>query len=188
MTKIAAGQKFTTVASTVDITEKKSASQNALTEVYTIEDVRETVLGTPDEILYTEVAVSSAEILTLGSVGKTILPAPGAGKYYDFSEVIIEYKHNSAQYNLSDYIVLGVDHITANLIKFAQDNAIKSTPFSSKTWDAVEGKLVEFGYGFTGCVNAQVDMYTYLGTDPTGGDGTMLVKIWYKVRTIGSEL
>ena len=141
---------------------------------------------------YTEVSISAAEMLTLGSVGKNLLPAPGENKYYEINRMIVEFTYGTSAYSLADYLVFGTQHVTSNLIIGNQFTPKKvviiNNPISEPSWDGVEGKLVEFAYTLFSYVNASVDAYTYLGNDPTGGDGTALVKIWYKVRTFGSEV
>lgn len=188
MTKIAAGQKFATVASTVDTTERKSTTQNAKTETYTIEDVKETVLGTPDDILYTEVSFSSAQIATMGTP-LSILAAPAAGKYYEIQSLILEYNHNTTAFTTTSP-VLYLDgamfgNISSALITTAGNQVAKVTMSTTDTFVDVSTyvllPLSSVGVGLT--------IATWNSDNPAGGgDGTLLVKVRYVVRTFGSEL
>ena len=187
MTKIAAGQKFATVASTVDTTERKSTTQNAKTETYTIEDLKETVLGTPDEILYTEVVISSAEILTIASVGKELLPAPGAGLYYDISKIILEFTPGSSAYVYTQEL----DIVSSGLVYKRIDGDLLTGGGTIAIANNIGEETVNSGsYAnlYPTVDNESVILAGNTITDPTTGDGTMLVKIWYTVRTFGSEL
>lgn len=183
-------------SSQVDLTEKKSTSQNGKTEYHTPAEMADAA-GSLAGYTYTEVEVSSAEILALQSSPKSLLPVAGAGKYYDISQVILEYTHiataytttakdmltvtdsNSYRESLIDAVLLEETENIAVIIDLKDNinfyNQATTTYFASKNTS-----------GYTVLNNDLI--LGYDGTNPTLGDGTLLVKIWYKIKTFGTEL
>ena len=138
------------------------------------------------ELQYTEVAVSSAEILAMGSTPVSILPAAGVGKYYEWN-MLLEYNHVSTAYTISDlYLYLDAPFVLIgkSLISSAGN---KYVHMSSNSVDSSES-TAGVAYKFPSTLNQPVNLSTYDSNDPTLGDGTILVKIWYKVKTFGTEL
>jgi hypothetical protein len=148
-----------------------------------IVNINNTISEIPiDNTQYTEVAISSAQILTMGSSPKNILPnGLGENPYYDIEKCIIEY-HNVTPYSLDvDILIMnGFDKIVIDR-QFITIGA--SCVVTLKSLSGVDNSKITPSLGRNFAITT-----TDYSTNPTGGTGTMLFKIWYKVRTFGSEL
>lgn len=145
----------------------------------------------PDVYTYKEIIVSSAQIKAMGTTPVTLIVAPGVGKYYDFVAVV-EYTHVTTAYTFTgDMILIGGANsyggglIGKGLITVAEDKVAKVThsPTEIETSFATE-------YPITWAMNLNegIILTALNGTDPTTGDGTILIKIRYKIKTTGTEL
>lgn len=146
--------------------------------------------GPVDTPLYAEVSISSAQILDMGSTPIELLPAPGdVLKYYEW-KVILEYRHNTAAYNYTDLVVIGggnsyygaysdVFLTPQNHVWVAYPTCNNLTTLSGPTTYPNMGRLE---------MNEPILLTTLDSTNPTTGDGDARAKIWYVVRTLGSEL
>lgn len=142
-----------------------------------------------DSFTYTEVAISNAELLAIGSTPQEILPAPGANKYYDYFG-ILEYTYvssNFAAFNDALGIIgassYGGSYIGKNILTDTQSSI---TRFNSSETAALERTTETVKWHMY--LNEAINLTTLGATDPAGGDGTILVKIWYKIKTFGTEL
>lgn len=117
---------------------------------------------------YNEINVSSAELLTIFSSPVTILPSPGAGKYYDF-KIYAEYNYETAAYDLSN-------------VRLVDNNILQISPTIpiNQTSDRV---VVYYGLFNTSIVNSSIRLYG--SSNPTVGDGTVKIKIWYNIVNFG---
>jgi hypothetical protein len=120
---------------------------------------------------YSEVSVTSSELLTLNSLPIEILPAPGVDKYYDF-KVYFEYYFGTLAY-VSNPIYLVDDtgkYITANFdLQAPSDSVLISNMVSFSNFSPI---------------NSSLTLFTPT-TDPTSGDGDLKIKIWYNVVDFG---
>jgi len=120
---------------------------------------------------YSAVTVSSAQTLTLFSSPVEILPAPGANKYYDF-KVYFEYTYNSSPYT-SNTIYL-VDNTSKRVTKEfyieGSDNAILVSNMDTQQ--------------NLSTVNSNLSLTTTV-SDPTVGDGSLKIKIYYNIVNFG---
>jgi hypothetical protein len=120
---------------------------------------------------YSAVTITSSETLTLFSSPVEILPAPGANKYYDF-KVYFEYTYNSSPYT-SNTLHL-VDNTNKRVSKEfyieGSDNVILVSNMDAQSNLAT--------------VNSNLLLGTTL-SDPTGGDGSLKVKIYYNIVDFG---
>lgn len=212
MAKIPTGQKVQTVSSSVPTIEKKSALTNAGVEVYTIDDFRETIMGTPDEILYTEVAVPGNELIAIGSTPKVLLDASAllnSNQYFDY-----RYKIEANQpADLNEKVVLVGDFfMVGELTNYSGDlvdpslmllgGGAKTTIFegtgnSAIKYDTTTVPAFPANIKIPRPINTDVVLTTWNSTNPSvagtpavPGEPTanFIIKIWYKVRTLGSEL
>jgi len=140
---------------------------------------------------YIEVNITSAQILTLGSTPVSILSAPGANKYYEYYGEA-EYTHVSTAYTFANDLlgVLGENTYSGGLMHPGLINSAQNKVSQFTSSGPVDGTTIvaEYYGSFAKELNEGVVLTTLNGTEPTLGDGTILVKIWYKVRTFGSEL
>lgn len=145
-----------------------------------------------DEMVYTEVSVSSAQIKAMGTTPVELLAAPASNKYYDIDKVALEYTHVTTNYTMGT---------TTSLIIGTTDNGYYGAWVSTLLLNngASSFMVTDYPTANPNAVPATVEVEiigtpqaVYLSTDdsadPTLGDGTLLVKIWYKVRTFGTEL
>jgi hypothetical protein len=120
---------------------------------------------------YSEVTITSGETLTLFSLPVEILPAPGVNKYYDF-KVYFEYTYNSSPY-ISNTLLL-VDNTNKQVSKEfyieGSDNVILVSNMDTQQ-------------PFT-TVNSNLLLRTTV-SDPTNGDGTIKLKIYYNIVNFG---
>jgi hypothetical protein len=120
---------------------------------------------------YSAVTISSGETLTLFTFPIEILPAPGTNKYYDF-KVYFEYNYNTSAY-ISNTIIL-VDNTNKRVSKEfyieGSDNVILVSNMDTQQ------NLTT--------VNSNLLLSTTV-SDPTGGDGSLKIKIWYNVVDFG---
>lgn len=209
MTQIPSGTKFVGISSTVPTPENRSAQNNSTTEIYTLADLQESVLDltTPpndgDVLTYdtgtnapvwsaptggspttTVVNISSAQILNMGSSPIELLPAPGVGKYYEWS-VILEYTHVATPYTIADlYLYLDSPFVLISK-QFIATSGNKVIKMSSDSVDSSES-VAGVAYKFHSSTNAALVLSTYDSNNPTLGDGTMRAIITYTERTFGA--
>lgn len=140
------------------------------------------------EYAETIVNISSAQILAMGTTPIELLPAAGANKYYDIDKVVVEYTSGASAYNFTDEIVLQINSnavVLKNLLGLTDTWFIVNDLNSYElTASAPIGGDVKVAYGEA--VNKGLTINTYNGTDPTDGDGTLRVKIYYKTITFGA--
>jgi hypothetical protein len=142
-----------------------------------------------DSFTYAEIAVSNAELLAIGSTPKQILAAPGANKYYDYFGVL-EYTYIGGNFPAFDDALgiigassYGGSYIGKSILTDTQSNI---TRFNSSETAALERTTETVKWHMY--LNEAINLTTLGATDPVGGGGTILVKIWYKVKTFGTEL
>jgi len=138
---------------------------------------------------YVEVPISSAQILSMSSSPIELLPNSGTNNYYDIEKIIFEYTYGSSFYTFSQ-IFFRVEYNNNELAKV-------STDFFGVTEDALgiilfstendSSNSINYFYPNSGFLNKKLRMFV-TGGNPTGGDGTILAKIWYKLKTFGTEL
>lgn len=133
---------------------------------------------------YAEVVVSSADILALGD-GITLLAPPGSGKYYDW-KVILEFNPGLTPYTfINDSILVGnYSIINRTFITGVSQIAIPISDPSINFPDTGNGFVRRDAFA----LNESLKISSWNGSYPTDGDGTILAKIWYNIRTFGSEL
>lgn len=120
---------------------------------------------------YSAITVTSAQTLSLNTLPVTLLPAPGVNKYYDF-KVLFEYNFNTTQYTSNPVVV--VDN-TSNPISNEFDiqssnNVVLVSDMNSQS------NLTN--------VNSELKLFAKLA-DPTGGDGSLKIKIYYNIINFG---
>jgi len=138
---------------------------------------------------YTEtiVNISSAQILAMGTTPIELLPAPGAGMYYDVDRVVLENIAVTTGYTVgTSYLSISnstqnIAYTASSLIGDAVDR-VSVTKCADYWNDSVEG----INYGQFILLNGNITLSTYDATDPTLGDGTLRVKIYHKTITFGA--
>lgn len=131
-----------------------------------------------------EVNISSAQILAMGTTGVELLPAPAMNEYYDVEKIILEYTHVTTAYTLADpYINFGMSlpSIDSYILTGGIDQAFVINNSSSYS-DAIE----EVSHVGNSILGQSLGLYTWNGTNPTLGDGTLRAIITYTTRTFGA--
>lgn len=141
---------------------------------------------------YAEVSVSAAEIATSGNVGISLLPNSGAGKYYEVEKVLVETIQVTTPWTINE-VNNPVMYFDGSVLP-PVDISVITTAGSGQVAVNHNGAYVNKA-GLTALVVAgnisdggALKMYTWNNDNPTGGDNMLLVKIWYNLRTLGTEL
>lgn len=155
----------------------------------------------PSEWLYTEIPITSAQILSLYSSPVTLLPAPGINMYYEYKG-ILEYTAGSTNYTAP----------AGRSVYVEGDDYNQGTELGVFVYLYSPGEKVylEFNSKHSAIYNYFVSDFQYFGervlpepvnqgvrlvnsgytlpAEFTNGNGTFLVKLWYKILTFGSVL
>ena len=123
---------------------------------------------------YTAVTITSSDILNSNSTPFEILPNPGVNNYYDL-KIILEYTYNTTSYTSGNDTVItdGTNNVyyIGDVGAFTTDtiNILQDIP------SVTNQKMYP---------NLPLSLFT-LSADPTTGDGEILLKIWYTIRSLG---
>ena len=127
---------------------------------------------------YLEIEISSAEILNSNTSPVTLLPQPGANKYYVWNGTF-EFTYGTIQYSHSGDLYVGASSLK-------QGQAISSTMITQPKNLAVS--FSSSGYSgsasIIGGLNESI-IYKSNTSDPKFGDGTIKIKIYYKIINFG---
>jgi len=162
-----------TQTSLVHIVNTNDITQNSAGSSYKAE------LGQVAEVIggfqyYSAVTITSSDILTSNSVPFEILPNPGANSYYD-AKFIMEYTYNTTSY------VSGNDTVITDGTNYVHYIGDIGT-FTTDTINILQG--IEPVTNQKMYPNLPLSFFTQ-SADPTTGDGEILLKIWYTIRTFG---
>ena len=132
-------------------------------------------------ILKKKVTVTSAQLLTLGTVPVTIIAAPGANKYLNIQSVCVSYNYGSVAYdfsiNESPYLFIGSGNWTGYQIPYTTMNG--GADFIRKLYNhnALSAEL-------TVSANTALTLGTGISTDPTQGDGDLDLVVYYSIEDV----
>ncbi len=183
MTQIPSGTKFIGISSDVPTPENRSAQNNALSEMYTIDDVIETVNS---EYTTITIGIQSNKILSMGTVPVELLPAPGNGRYYEY-KIAYEFEFGTTQYTLNDLIMVGGllsysgTNFDPSAITSANDTVFFASNFVGHQQSFAGSSQPEWNRATHFSVNEPIGITTFGGTDPEDGDGEMRAKITYRI-------
>lgn len=151
------------------------------------------VSGSSNSIQYTEVTLTPSEIINLGTSSKSLLPAAGSGKYYDFERMIFEFNYGSGfAYNEmnGDYFEVRYTQsgekllcrIDGTLVSQAVPKIAIVKEFSTAPVLEMNSEIVAAPY----LLNEEVHLgtFNYSNLTDNGQTATMTVKMWYYIRTI----
>ena len=117
---------------------------------------------------YTKVVVSSAEILALNSVPKTLVAAPGAGYLLMPIGIVIDYDYGTITYATNTDLALTND---------SGDEIRKVDNVLTQVADFTSMGVVPL-FPATGRKNESLKLRVNTG-DPTAGNGSLTVYLWY---------
>jgi len=142
---------------------------------------------------YAEVAISRANILSVGSLSYTSDILVPEGVYPEFQSIFFEFTPGETPYNLGTITYLAIT--TQNAVAYTGDAYIL-TESSNAVLKLVEDSFLssDTETSYSSPSNGSDALFVLstgdggLGENPTLGDGTGLLKIKYRFRTFGSEL
>jgi hypothetical protein len=127
-------------------------------------------IPTNQQLKYKKVTLSSAEVLALNSTPITLIGAPGAGKISVVASCIFQYNFNTAAYvSAGNFnLVMGSNNIIqlGGVITLGSSIIKQSAPSSA-----------------TVLANTSLQA-TVTVANPTTGDGTIDIYLWYYVLTL----
>lgn len=141
---------------------------------------------------YLEVALTDVQIKTLGTP-IDLIAAQGVGTYFEYFGSI-EFTHGTIPYAWSggaDGIVVGNfnsyggNYFADDLIGSSENRVVW---FSSDGFGQEDAFSANVSTAYSVPLNEALKIFTYNNSNPINGDGTILIKVWYKVKTFGTEL
>lgn len=143
----------------------------------------------PETYLYLEIPLSSAEIKLLGG-SLQLLPTPGANKYYIIEQIAMEYTFNTLAYIFPTSSTFYLDgcfdsYIDKTFLTSSTDTVATISGNLRNTYSVGTGSGTTLVKTNKDVLNANLIIGTQNNDNPTTGDGTMLIKIWYKIETKG---
>jgi len=123
---------------------------------------------------YSATTITSAQTLSIGSTPVEILPAPGVGKYYDF-KVYFEYIYGTTPYTITGFLQLNDSTTKRVTNQFDVNGQMADRAFVSDI--NIQNQFLP--------LNSKLEFSTSNGADPTLGDGSFKVKIFYNIVDFG---
>ena len=146
--------------------------------------------GLPQNSEYTEVIkeLTSAQILTLGTPIE-LLQAPGVGKYYVIDRIQLEYTFNTTPYIFPTSGTFYLDgcfdaYVTRTILVDTQNTVCVLRANLRNTITVGSGSGSVQVLTNRDVLNSNLIIGTPNGDNPTNGDGTLKIKIYYKIETI----
>lgn len=129
-------------------------------------------------LMTTKVSLSSAQILTLNTIPVQLLPAPGAGLYYDVVDCIGFYTFGGTAYATNINFSIVYNNLTSNLALFSNSALINQTANRKLKFAAgtITGSLSAYS------TNAPLVAQVATG-NPTAGNGTVDIYLLYDIVT-----
>jgi len=165
----------------------------SVSDLFASPDVSSLIDGFIDDYYsYTEVALTAAQIKTFFSDPPTLLPALTAGNYYSDVKIAIELAAGNVGFDTADkslYVFWGTSYmpimaVSTGFIYDTSKNLVAES--SSPVWH--DALIPEVSVGYQNATTPEALKIGTWGADSTVGNGTMLVKVWYKTKAIGTEL
>lgn len=134
---------------------------------------------------YNEVDITSSEILSLGTSRVELLPTLTSDKYYDVGKIILEYTHVTTPYSLSSLYVQTFGQTNIFFLKYFIEYTQNKIAVGSMAGGGYIDSAENIKYSNSEDTNKKLELGTYNNINPTVGDGTLKVKIWYNIHTFG---
>jgi hypothetical protein len=163
---------------TIDDLANNTASSDYTETIVTIEEnITSYSDGRPDV---------NTGILSMGTSPIELLPNAGVGKYYDIDKIILEYQYGTAQYVSPDLVMTSSGTTWAFI--YSQYNFLSGDQdFWTKVVQPCEyNSTDQITVSYSELLNKNLLLTTYTEVNPTGGDGRLRVKIYYKTNTFGA--
>ena len=145
--------------------------------------------GSAIPTLYEEIPINSAQILSLGS-SIQLLPNSGINKYYIIDQVAIEYTFNGIAYVFPSSQTFYLDgafdsYIDKAILTSNTDTVATISGNLRNTYNVGTGSGATFVKTNKDVLNTNLIMGMQNNDNPINGNGTLLVKIWYRIETKG---
>ncbi len=166
-------QKFHTVSSTVDTTDRGSAEFQSQREVYTMQDIIDSIpAGSSTDLKNLTVTLSAAQLLSLnGGAEIELIPAPGANKVIVVENVIQFLDFNSVAYNFAGAL--------GQVVQFKQ-GADLGTGLDLFNLNSAADKLASGNTGTDPSINTSVSVQSTSGITVSQGDSTLKFSFLYR--------
>ena len=126
--------------------------------------------ATDNPTFYSEITLSSAEILALGVTPKQLVPAPGAGRIVLPLQAVISFIYGTVSYATNVNMYMG--NPTSGALVDTFNISVPSSRIQCVT-----------NMAFEPVVNEKFEVSIGTG-NPTAGDSTMTVGVYYKIHTV----
>jgi|TARA_Y100000289_G_scaffold18467_1_gene17636 hypothetical protein len=167
-------QKLHTVSSTVDTTDRGSAEFQSQREVYTMQDVIDTVSAgsSSTDLKNLTVTLSAAQLLSLnGGAEIQLIPAPGANKVIVVENVVRFLDFNSVAYNFAGAL--------GQIVRLKQ-GANTGTNLPNNYLNAAADNLASGSGGLNPSVNTSVSIESTSGITVSQGDSPLKFFFLYR--------
>ena len=166
-------QKFHTVSSTVDTTDRGSAEFQSQREVYTMQDIIDSIpAGSSTDLKNLTVTLSAAQLLSLnGGAEIELIPAPGANKVIVVENVVQFLDFNSVAYNFAGAL--------GQVVQFKQ-GADLGTGLNLGNLNSAADKLSSGNTGTNPSINTSVSVQSTSGITVSQGDSTLKFSFLYR--------
>lgn len=126
-----------------------------------------------------QLTLTSAQVLTLTSSTVQILPAPGAGKVIVPQFAIAQLKYGTTPYSIgtTNNLIFRCNGLQAAALFIA---ALLTGTASNQSY----GTAAQSALGTAIEENQPLDLVLDGGADPTGGDGTLTVILYYSIEPL----
>jgi hypothetical protein len=134
-------------------------------------------------LLQKKVTVSSAQLLTLGTVPVEIVAAPGANKYLNIQRVSVSYNYNSVVYDFSSVespiFQVGAGNVS-HFLSYLTING--GADFNVNLHEYSGGGF----YHSLATTNTALTLTTVAGTNPSQGNGDLDIVVYYSIEDVNT--
>lgn len=140
---------------------------------------------------YIEVQIQANQIEVMGSTPITLLPAPDAGFYYEFYQIILEKSDNGSDFLFSTYCKLYCSQQVAlvhpTFLNKGGDKVMICKSFQNSSGETTLSPGETINYSDASDLATELELSTEDGTDSAlVGSHTIIAKIWYRIRQFGA--
>jgi hypothetical protein len=142
-----------------------------------------------NNFITTAITLTTSQILTLGA-GIELLPTPGSNKYYIIDKIILEYSFATTPYVFPTSLAFYLDgcfdsYIDRTLLTSSFNTVCVISGNLRNTYQVGSGSGSVFVRTNRDVLNSNLVIGTQNNDNPISGNGTLRVKITYKIETFG---
>lgn len=187
MATIPAGTKFIGIGASVPTPENKSSQNNGFQEVYTIEDLQESVGGS--EYTETIVEVSASQLFNSTTSSVVLLPSVNNDQYIEYQKIVFEYEAGDEGFDFDGENWIIKISSSGGVLFLLSANCVCTTENKYAVWYPSINTFIDGQNYFVLRELSLFDkLFLYSTTDGnlTQGNGTLRVKIYHKTVTFGA--